>query len=118
MDPSIPYHILNLPLTATEKEIRQAYRRLAKKFHPDRNPGKPEMEEQFKEIQQAYETLLSEKDENKKGRVAVFHHRVDHSGPDLVDPFLGFYQAVTVYLRRNQTKGPSPLKGGDRNGNS
>jgi len=113
-----PYHILNLPLTATEKEIRQAYRRLAKKFHPDRNPGKPEMAEQFKEIQKAYEMLLSGSGKNNKGRGAAFHERVVHPAPDLTDPFLGFYRAVTDYLRRNQVKASSPSKGGDGHGNN
>ena len=118
MDPSLPYHILNLPVTATEKEIRHAYRRLAKKFHPDRNQGKPEMAEQFKEIQKAYETLLSGSVKNNKGWGAAFHERVVHPAPDLTDPFLGFYRAVTDYLRRNQAKESSPPKGEDGNGNS
>jgi len=51
------YKVLDLPRTATEAEIKKAYRRLAMKFHPDRNPGDHEAEEHFKEAKEAYEVL-------------------------------------------------------------
>jgi len=55
------YKVLDLPRTATEAEVKKAYRRLAMKFHPDRNPGDKEAEENFKEAKEAYE-VLSETD--------------------------------------------------------
>ncbi|HTY49696.1 MAG TPA: molecular chaperone DnaJ [Steroidobacteraceae bacterium] len=51
------YRILDLPKTATEADIKKAYRRLAMKYHPDRNPGDAEAEERFKEAKEACEVL-------------------------------------------------------------
>jgi len=55
------YKVLDLPRTATEADVKKAYRRLAMKYHPDRNPGDKEAEENFKEAKEAYE-VLSETD--------------------------------------------------------
>jgi len=54
-----PYQILGVSRTATQDEIRNAYRGLAKKFHPDLNPGKKEAEARFKDIGIAYEKIGS-----------------------------------------------------------
>jgi molecular chaperone DnaJ len=51
------YKVLDLPRTATEVQIKQAYRRLAMKYHPDRNPNDRESEERFKEAKEASEVL-------------------------------------------------------------
>jgi curved DNA-binding protein CbpA len=51
------YEILGVDRNATEEEIKKAYRRLAKKYHPDLNPGDKEAEQKFKEINEAYEIL-------------------------------------------------------------
>ena len=51
------YKILNIPHQADESQIKQAYRKLAKRYHPDLNPDNPEAEARFKDIVEAYETL-------------------------------------------------------------
>ena len=52
-----PYDVLGVSRTATEEEIKLAYRALAKKFHPDLNPGKKDIETKFKEVNGAYDIL-------------------------------------------------------------
>lgn len=51
------YEVLGVSRNATEKEIKQKYRKLVRQYHPDLNPGKKDAEERFKEIQEAYEVL-------------------------------------------------------------
>ena len=52
-----PYGLLGVSRGASEEDVRKAYRRLAREYHPDANPGDIKSEERFKEIQQAYEIL-------------------------------------------------------------
>jgi molecular chaperone DnaJ len=59
------YNILGLSRSASDKDIKQAYRKLARKYHPDVNPGNKAAEEKFKEINQAYE-VLSDAEKRKK----------------------------------------------------
>jgi len=59
------YKILGVNKGAGEKEIKQAYRRLARQFHPDVNPGNTEAEKKFKDLSEAYE-VLSDKEKRQK----------------------------------------------------
>ena len=55
------YKVLGVPKTAKADEIKQSYRKLARKYHPDANKGDRKAEERFKEISEAYNTLSDEK---------------------------------------------------------
>ena len=59
------YEVLGVAKTASEDEIKSAYRKLAKKYHPDLNPGNAEAEAKFKEVNEAY-GVLSDADKRAK----------------------------------------------------
>src|SRR5262249_61827306 len=72
--PTMPrdyYEVLGVQRGAAEEEIKRAYRKLARQYHPDRNPGDKQAAETFKEIQDAYEVLS---DKNKRARYDQFGH--------------------------------------------
>ena len=90
-----PYSVLGVSKTASDDEIRQAFRKLAKKHHPDLNPGNKEAEAKFKEISQANEILS---DAEKRRRFDA--GEIDASGQEM--PPRGFY--------RDEAGGPSGRK--------
>ncbi len=71
------YELLAIERTATPDEIKKAYRKLAVKFHPDKNPGDKTAEEKFKEIGEAYEVLS---DENKRAAYDRYGHAAFSQG--------------------------------------
>ncbi len=71
------YEILGVSRTASEQEIKAAFRRLAKKYHPDANPGDPQAEHRFKEVNEAYEAL---KDKDKRAAYDRFGHAAFDGG--------------------------------------
>ncbi len=71
------YELLGLTKTASADEIKKAYRKLARQYHPDRNPGDAEAEATFKEISEAYDVL---KDEQKRSAYDRFGHQAFEGG--------------------------------------
>lgn len=65
------YEVLGVGRDASEREVKKAYKRLAMKFHPDRNPGDKKAEASFKEVKEAYEILT---DSDKKAAYDQFGH--------------------------------------------
>ncbi|PYB70208.1 MULTISPECIES: molecular chaperone DnaJ [Rhizobium] len=71
------YETLGVGRTADEKELKSAFRKLAMKYHPDKNPGDDEAEKKFKELNEAYETL---KDPQKRAAYDRFGHAAFEQG--------------------------------------
>jgi DnaJ-class molecular chaperone len=92
---SDPYSVLGVSRTASEDEIRKAFRKLAKKHHPDLNPGDKAAEAKFKEISQANE-ILSDKEKRRRFDAG----EIDAAGQEV--PPRGFY--------RDQAGGPGGFK--------
>ncbi|MDD6888402.1 MAG: J domain-containing protein [bacterium] len=73
-----PYKVLGIPSTATDDEVKQAYRRLAKRYHPDANPGDQNAERRMQEINAAYDEIMNRRTNPNAGRSTGY------------DPFGGF----------------------------
>ncbi len=71
------YEVLGVSKAASEQEIKAAYRKLALKYHPDRNPGNKEAEEKFKEAAEAYQILSNAE---KRAQYDRFGHEAPHMG--------------------------------------
>jgi molecular chaperone DnaJ len=125
------YNILGVSKTASEKEIKQAYRKLARKYHPDVNPGDKRSEEQFKEVSEAYE-VLSDKEKRAKydqfgeqwqyaqkgggpGPGGFTYQTYGPSGPDLNFDTGGFDLFETLFGERARggRRSTAPARGDD-----
>lgn len=84
------YEVLGVSKTASADEIKKAYRKLAMKYHPDRNPGDKEAEEKFKEAAEAYE-VLSNQDKRAK------YDKFGHSGLGAGSDFHGFNNVNDIF---------------------
>ena len=68
------YEVLGVKKNATDEELKKAYRKLSRKYHPDaniNNPNKDQAEEKFKEVQQAYEQIMKEREYGSSSRMAM-----------------------------------------------
>src|SRR5919109_2706425 len=86
------YEVLGVERTATGEEIKRAYRKLAVKFHPDKNPDDPHAEEKFKELGEAYEILT---DHDKRAAYDRFGHAAVAQGGGF--PRGGFHDPFDIF---------------------
>jgi molecular chaperone DnaJ len=125
--PTVPkhdyYETLSVKRGASEEEIRKAYRKLARKYHPDLNPGDKSAEDRFKNVQEAYDILSDPKKRQMYDQVGFYsengfpgaggggtaqgHPNVDFSGFDFSDVFRGAQQAESERARREGGAGGS-----------
>jgi hypothetical protein len=97
-----PYEVLGIARHATQREVKQAYRRLAMKFHPDHNSGRPEATEHFKQIQQAYRTLTGRRKDSRMSPTNFYPRSRPSSFFKNEHPFFSFHWAVKNHFDRNQ----------------
>lgn len=74
------YQILGVPKNADEKDIKRAFRKLARQYHPDKNPNNKAAEERFKEINEAYEVLGDAGNRSKYDQLGRNYHRFRQGG--------------------------------------
>jgi curved DNA-binding protein len=83
------YKTLGVAKTATEKEIKQAFRKLARKLHPDVNPGDKTAEARFKEVNEAYEVLGDPASRKKYDELGANWRMYEQAGAQGANPFAG-----------------------------
>ena len=104
------YEVLGVGKNATADEIKKAYRKLAVKYHPDKNPGDKEAEEKFKEAAEAY-SILSDAD--KKAKYDQFGHAgVEGAGPDFSGGFGDLNDILNEFFRGSGFGGFGGFGGG------
>src|SRR5438034_4543811 len=74
------YNTLGVSKSASQDEIKKAYRKLAREYHPDRNPGDASAEERFKEVQTAYDVLSDDAKRNAYDRFGSTNGRAGAPG--------------------------------------
>src|SRR6201996_1782601 len=89
------YGVLGVKKTASQDDIRKAFRKLARKYHPDVNPGDKKSEEKFKEISEANDVLSDEKKRKIYDQVGFYSDNIDPA-------------AAEAYARQQATGGQGP----------
>ncbi|MGI6547036.1 MAG: molecular chaperone DnaJ [Bacillota bacterium] len=110
------YEVLGVERSASQDEIKKAYRRLARQYHPDANPGDPNAEQRFKEINEAYQILG---DEENRARYDRFGHAgTEGGGPGGFGDFAGGFGAFDdifdmFFGGAREARGSTAVRGAD-----
>lgn len=118
MDKRDYYDILGVPKNASQDEIKSAYRKLALKYHPDRNPNNKEAEEKFKEAAQAYEVLSNEQKRKQYDQFgsegpSMGGFGSDMNMDDIFSNFEDIFGNIFGHKKKPKKTGPIPKKGND-----
>lgn len=97
-----PYRILGMPHDATDKDLKAAHRRLAKTFHPDKNPGDPCAAEKFKELQWAYENVVTSRAQDSVYDTTVWRRCWSDLSFDEADPALDFLSLLRAHYGKKK----------------
>ncbi len=102
------YSLLNVARNASADEIKKAYRKLAMKFHPDKNPGDKKAEERFKEISEAYEVLSDTKKREMYDQYGAAGVNQGYAGAGAGPGFGGFGGGFGGFRQQPGGQGPGP----------
>ena len=102
------YKILKVSITATQDEIKKAFRQLAKKYHPDRNQGSPNAETIFKKLQEAYEVLVDPEKRRRYDQIKGYNRNQRET--EHKEEFYGFWEFFQTQVKKRRK---TPVYGED-----
>lgn len=99
-----PYSILGITRSASDDEVKRAYREMVRKYHPDRNPGNQAAEDMFKIVTEAYDQIMDERKNGGTGRNTGYGYGNSgySSGTYTSGYENGYYQAAANYINSGQ----------------